>query len=265
MFAEDWARAPYFLQTLDARVKLVGLLLLLVTVSLVHHVFTLGLMAAAALGMALASGLGLSGLRHPLWWAGPVFAVFIALPAAFSAITSGVPFIVILKHPFLSITYPGLEVAGRLVLRVTASVWWTGALLLSTRWERLLAVLRTLGIPSLFIFSLAMAHRYLFLFVRLSEKAFYARRSRSLLPVTAGTERAVIGGRIAGLFRHSTALAHQVHAAMLSRGFAGEYRSLEGFRLRAHDILWAAAAASFCLAIWLFDLSLRYGNDARGV
>jgi len=255
LFAERWARAPHFLQSLDVRIKLAGLAAVLVTISLIHGLFGLGAMAAAALGLALVSGLGARGLRHPLWWAGPGFAILISLPAIFNLFSPGKAALILLPHPFFAVTYPGLEIAGRLVLRVTASVWWAGAVLLSSRWERVLAALRSMRIPALFVFALAMAYRYLFLFVRLSEKGLYARRSRALLPASAATERGLIGVKVASLFRRSFALATKVHEAMISRGFTGEYRTLEGFRLRARDVGWGVVILLFCAGIWLLDRS----------
>lgn len=250
MVGERWAAGPYFLQSLDARVKLLILAAVLVTISLIHRPAGLALMAGAALALALASHLGGRGLRHPIWWAGPALALFIALPAAFSLITPGEPLITFIPRPLLAITVPGAEVAGRLVLRVTASVWWVGALLLSSRWERVLAALRALGVPAIFLFALAMAQRYLFLFVRLNERVLYARRSRALQPVDAATERSLIGVNVANLFRRTAALAAEVHAAMVARGFVGEYRTLTRFRLQSRDLVWAALTLGWCAALW---------------
>ena len=57
MFSEDVAGQPGLLQRVDARVKLVGLLLLLVATGLVHHVTVLVAVYAANLLLAAASGL----------------------------------------------------------------------------------------------------------------------------------------------------------------------------------------------------------------
>jgi len=253
MFGERWARSPFLLQRLEVRAKLLSLLLILVTISLVHGLVSLALIALTGLGLALYCRIGIRGLGHPLWWAGPLVAALVALPAILHPFSPGEPAIVLLDRPFLAITSPGLEVAGRLVLRATASVWWAGALLLSSRWERVLAALHALHIPGAFVLALGMAHRYLFLLVRLGEKAFYARRSRSILPVSAATERALLGVGVASLFRRSLSLATQVHAAMLSRGFSGKYRTLADSPMVGVDLAWAGIVAFSCVGIWLAD------------
>ena len=257
IFAERWAQAPGSLQALDVRVKLLGLLFILITISLLHSLPALALMAAIALTLTLASRARPADFKHPLWWAGASLALLIALPALFSPISPGAPALVISPH--LTITWPGLEVAARLVLRVTASVWWVGALLLSSRWDQVLAALRVLRIPALFLLALSMAHRYLFLFVRTGERTLLARRSRTLQPPAAHTERALIGSNVASTFRRSTILATQVHAAMIARGFTGDYRTLEGFRLRARDLAWGAILLVLCLGVWLADKLGRLG------
>jgi energy-coupling factor transporter transmembrane protein EcfT len=210
-------------------------------------------MAGAALGLALHSRIGLRGLQHPLWWAGQLLAMIIALPVIFNPLNPGRALITFSHQPFFAITFPGLEVAGRLVLRVTASVWWVGALLLSSRWDQVLAALRSLKVPALFVFALAMAHRYLFLLVRLSERSLFARRSRTILAASAATERALIGTKVANLFRHSLALSTHAHSAMISRGFTGEFRALGEARFTAKDALWSAAVILFCAALLHLD------------
>jgi cobalt/nickel transport system permease protein len=257
MFAEHWARQPFFLQSLNTFAKLISLLLALIAISLFHHPAGLAIMAGAALTCALFSRIGLRGLRHPIWWAGPCFAILIALPVIFSLLTPGDAIAVILHKPFLAITLPGLEIALRLILRVTASVWWAGAILQSSRWDKTLAALHSFRIPSAFIFSLSMAYRYLFLLVRLGEKSLYARRSRTILAASAATERALIGAKVANLFRHSLALSTQAHSAMVARGFTGEFRTLGEARFTAKDAFWSAAVILFCTAILYLDHFLK--------
>jgi cobalt/nickel transport system permease protein len=253
LFAEHWAKAPGFLQQREIRVKLIGLLTALIAISLLHTLLGLTVMALIPLLLAGTSRLGIKGLKHPIWWAGPSLAFLLALPVVFSWLTPGEPALVIFRRPYFALTGPGLMVGARLVSRVSASVWWVGALLLSSRWDRLLAGLQSLKVPAVFVFTLAMAYRYLFLLARITENSFLARRSRTLLPVTASTERGLLGVKIAFLFRRSQRLSEQVYAAMVARGFHGEFPTLEGRRLRVKDIIFAAALLVFCAGLLLID------------
>jgi len=253
LFVEQWAKASGFLQGREIRIKLVALLAALITISLLHGLIGLALMALLPLLLAGGSRLGLKGLQHPIWWTGPTLAVLLALPVLFSWLTPGEAAWVIFRRPYFAVTDPGLIVGTRLVLRVSASVWWVGALLLSSRWENILTGLRGLRVPAIFVFTLAMAYRYLFLLARIMENSFLARRSRTLLPPTGGTERALLGAKIAFLFRRSQRLSEQVYAAMVARGFHGEFPAWEGRRAGAGDFAGLAILLIFCAGILLWE------------
>jgi|WetSurMetagenome_2_1015567.scaffolds.fasta_scaffold120967_2 cobalt/nickel transport system permease protein len=253
LFVEQWAKASGFLQGREIRVKLIGLLAALITVSLLHSLLGLAIMALLPLLLAAGSRLGLKGLKHPIWWSGPVLAFLLALPVLLSWLTPGEAAVVIFRRPYLALTYSGLMVGARLILRVSASVWWGGALLLSSRWDNILTGLRGLRVPAIFVFTLAMAYRYLFLLARVMENAFLARRSRTLRPPTGGTERALLGIKIAFLFRRSQRLSEEVYAAMTARGFHGEFPALEGRRAGLGDFIGLAILSIFCVGILLWE------------
>jgi len=50
-----------------------------------------------------------------------------------------------------------------------------------------------------------------------------------------------------GLFAHCLALAEDVHAAMVARGWAGEARTLRPLRAGFRDAAWLACALAWAL------------------
>ena len=152
----------------------------------------------------------------------------------------------------LAITGPGLSSAAHLVLRVTAVVSFAALLTLTTKWNDLLRSLRVVRAPKMFVFMLAMAYRYVHLLGRLLRDMLLARKSRLVGPSTAAENRRFLGATAAALFGKSQAMGEQVYSAMLARGYQGEVHTLENWRLRRLDLVWALGVAStFAVTTWL--------------
>jgi len=270
VFAERAARQPGFLQALDARVKLVSLVALVVTASFLHHLPSLWLLALCVAAVALTSRLGARLLFHRVWWFLPATFVLLALPAVFSVITPGDPLLVLyhtdtpahigsLGLPAeLTITRQGTASAALLLSRLFVGVLLAVTLTLTTRWQELLkAAHNTVSAP--FIFTLAMMHRYLFVLLRMFENMHLAAKARTISAATLREQHRWIGGRIGALFSHSRQLGEQVYAAMLARGYRGTPKPLRLSRFGRQEAAWSLACLALaCLCIWL-DRSLLGG------
>ena len=246
MFSEDLAAGPGLLQRLDARVKLVTLLGLLVAAALVRNVEVLVLLYAATLGLAAASGLSVGFFVKRVWLFVPVFTGVVVLPATFSFVTHGdivVPLGSWFGHP-VGLTAQGLTAAALIVTRVAVSISLVVLLTLTTPWSRLLAALRALLVPRMFILVLAMAYRYVFHLLAGVSEMFVARRARTVGVDDGATGRRFVAASAGALFGKSHALAEEVHQAMVARGYTGDVRLLEPPRVGRADVLWALV----CLA-----------------
>ena len=251
------------LQRLDPRVKLVSLLGLMIIGALAQRLLTLGALIALSLVLALASRAGLRRLAVRAWIFIPVFTAVIALPATTNWVSPGRALLTfwqgssIALGPFhlpgtLAITEPGLLSAAHLVLRVTAVVSFAALLTLTSRWNDLLKSLRVVRVPQMFVFMLAVAYRYVHLLARLLRDMLLARRSRLVGPTSGAGNRRFLGASAGALFGRSRAVGEQVHGAMLARGYRGEVHTLETWRLKWLDLLWASAITGvFAATIWL--------------
>ena len=233
---------PGLLQGLDPRAKLIGLVALVVVAALTTDLAALLVLLTAAILLAVLSRLDLKRFALRAWLVVPVFTLIIALPAMTSWVTPGPEALPLPGSG--SITTTGLQVAARLVVRVTAAVSFGVLLAVTTRWEVLMRALRVLYVPRTFVFILTATYRYVFQLLRLVDDLVTARLARSVGPVSRRDDRRFIAVAVGTLFVHSQALGEEVHLAMVARGYTGEVLTLDRLRLRVRDIIWLAAVAA---------------------
>jgi cobalt/nickel transport system permease protein len=241
MFSEDMATQPGLLQRIEPRVKLLTLLGLLVATALVRHIPVLLGLYALTLLLAAASGISLGFFVKRVWLFIPIFTGVVVLPATFSFITAGhivVPFGTWFGHQ-VGMTSQGLTSAGLIVSRVAVSISLVVLLTLTTPWNRLLASLRALAVPRMFVLVLAMAYRYVFHLLNSVSDMYTARKARMVSAESdAGSGRKFVAASAGALFGKSHALSEEVHMAMLSRGYTGNIRTLAPTRVAGRDVLW---------------------------
>ena len=245
------------LQRLDPRVKLLGLFALLLASVLVTRLSALLALFLIAVVFIVWSRLGIGRFAVRAWLFVPLFTLAIVLPATTSWVSPGQQLIHLWGD--LAVTTTGLASAARLVLRVLDAVSFSVLLAVTTPWNELLAALRVARVPRTFVFVLTVSYRYVFVLMRLVQGMVTARRSRTVGPVAPGEDRRFVGAAVGTLFGHSQALAEQVHAAMLARGFTGEAHTLTVWRVRRIDYLWGAGVAAALAAVIALDLTVGRG------
>jgi len=262
--SDELARRPGLLQRLDPRVKLVSLLVLVVTAALATRVTVLLVLLALAVALVPASRIGLRRFAARAWLFIPLFTAAIMLPAIFNIVTPGSAVLTLWSHgaPFwplpdsLAVTAPGLFAFARLVLRVTTVVSFSVLLTATTPWSDLLKAMRAVGVPRGFVFVLAVAYRYVFTLVRMVQDMAMARTSRLVGRVSSSEDRHFLGAAVATVFGKSQATSEEVYLAMISRGYTGEARTLQSWRLRWLDLAWGAAVAAGLVALLVFELTV---------
>jgi cobalt/nickel transport system permease protein len=235
VFAEEAAGRPGWLQQVDPRVKIAGLLLLILSSSFTHSIISIVVLLVFAFLLAAGSMLlSFSFFRRLLLFI-PLYTTLIALPALF--LTPGEPLIV-LPGTTLTVTQQGLRAATLLIVRVVSSVSFALLLILTTRWPVLLKALRWMGFPHLLVFMMAMTYRYIYVLLQSAHALFLARQSRKVGPEAWRTAREWIGAISGVLLGKSYSLSSEIYLAMVSRGFRGEPVLLTDFKTRPRDWLW---------------------------
>lgn len=233
---ENLCRASGLLQGLDPRVKVATFVLFIVTVGLARSLWPLAIMFVLILALSSLSKVPLGFFLKRVFLFIPIFTAVIAIPALF--ITPGSPLVTIAGK--VIITEQGARTAGLLFLRVTDSLSFGVLLILTTPWTNLLAALRWFRIPSLLVDILGMTYRYIFLLLHTTNSMFLARRSRTIGSFSSGENRRWLTRALTTTMARSQHLSEEVYLAMLSRGYQGEIRVLNDFRMRHRDFLWVA-------------------------
>jgi cobalt ECF transporter T component CbiQ len=261
MFSEDVAAQRGLLQRIDPRVKLVGLLVLLVATGLVHHVWVLVAVYAATLLLAAASGLPVGFFVKRVWLFVPIFTGIVVLPATLSIVTPGDVVLQLWSWHGSpqGFTAQGLTSAALVVSRVATSISLVVLLTLTTPWVRLLAALRALGVPRIFVLVIGMAYRYVFLLLGTVTDMYEARKARTVgAQGHDGSARAFVSASAGALFGKAHHLSEEVHQAMLARGYRGDARTLKPFSFAARDAVAAAAVVAAAVVIYGGDLFLGH-------
>lgn len=248
-YAEQTARAEGLLQRVDARVKLVGILALILSAAAVHRLAAIAALLAVAIVLAALSHVSFGVLLKRVWIAVLLFTGVIAFPAPF--VTPGD---VIYHVPWLgwAVTSQGLTSAGFLVLRVETAATFCVLLVLTTPWNQVLKALRVLRVPAVLVAILGMTYRYLFLVLQSAHDMFESRRSRMVGNLT-GSERRRVAASSAGVLMSKTFdLSSEVYLAMQSRGYRGDVSVLDEFQARSFDWLMLAGFAAITAAAFWF-------------
>lgn len=265
LLSEVYARQQGLLQALDVRVKLISFLCLIVLVSVFRTPQTIWIAYGFGLVLALFSRVPLWFFIKRVWLFVPLFSAAIVLPAILNIITPGEPVLVLIKFsrsyvwgPYtmpaeLAVTRQGLWGAVMLVSRVSTSVSLAVLLTLTTKWAEIFSGLRALFVPRIFVVTLSMTERYLFVLLRLVQDMYRGRMSRTIRPFAPAVERNWTASRIGVTFKKTVEMGDDVYKAMLSRGFHGEFRTVNRFRIKTLDYAWMLTVSAIAALLLLLD------------
>jgi len=263
--SEASSRLPGVLQSLDPRAKLISILAVVFATSLIGDLRVLVFIYLLTLLLAHASKIGLIFFIKRVWLFIPLFAGIIALPMIFNIFIPGDPLFQLAylgagAHlgPFsipesIYITRQGTLAAVIFTMRVAAGVSAVVLLFITTPKQVLFKSLRAVGVPKLYVLTLEMAYRYVFLLMELVREMYIAKKARTIRSGGLLDEQKWVGGRMGYTLIRSLDMSEKVHMAMTSRGFTGEVHIMQQFRFRPRD--YAAGATAISLSIVLVLIS----------
>ena len=246
VFTEGHARSGGWLQGVDPRAKLGMFLAVVLAASLSGSIAVEAGLYGLVLLAAAASRIPFDFFVKRVWLGIPLFAGIVVIPAIFFVPGERL-FDLPLGPIHLAPSIPGLIGAVLFVSRVGVSVSLAILLVLTTPWADLLKSLQAIRVPQLFVLVLAMAYRYIFLFLHLANGLFEARKSRVVARTSGGEQRRWISGTMGNLVNRSFKMSSDVYAAMAARGFTGSIRSFQAYRMRSAD--WLALAGALAVAV----------------
>jgi cobalt ECF transporter T component CbiQ len=248
LHAEHSAGGGGLLQKLDARVKVAGLLSLILASVLATRLWVIAAIFALAVSLATLSLISIRMLAARVWIGALTFTGAIAVPALF--LTPGAP---VLRLPGLhwTITAQGLTTASYLILRVETAATLALLLVFTTPWSHVLKALRIFRVPVVFVVILGMTCRYILLMLETAHEMFESRQSRTVGELTGPQRRHMAVASAGVLLNRTFQLSGDVYLAMQSRGFRGEVYLLDEFQMTRLD--WTALLAFAALtgaAVW---------------
>jgi cobalt/nickel transport system permease protein len=268
LFSEAAAAEQGLLQAVDPRVKMVTFLVVLIAISMLHHPLSLLFLSGLALVLALLSHIRPIFFLSRVWLVVPLFSAAIVLPSLLNIVTPGEPLVVLARldgdrtlGPLvipseITITRQGLRGAVLFLSRVGASVSFAILFTLTTKWSQVFAGLRSLKVPRVFVMTLSMTERYLFVFLGMIQDMYRARMSRTIHPLPARKERHWTASRIGVTFKKTLDMSEDIYKAMLARGFQGEFRALDRLHLSIRDLVWSLSVLSVPAILALLERGL---------
>jgi len=231
--AEKRAKTAGLLQGMDARLKLPGVLLVIIAVVTSRALVPIAAVFGGSILLAISSGIRVRAIAATVWIPALLFTGAIALPSIF-----------LVQH--------GARSAAFLISRSVTCATLSALLVFSTPWPALLKGLRALRVPAMAVTILGMAYRYLFSILDIARDMLESRRSRTVGVLTGAEERRMAAAAAGVLLSRSVLLSREVHFAMLSRGFRGEAFTLENRPLFPQDWLYFAGFALAAASVfWL--------------
>ena len=248
LFADTIAAQHGLLQGLDARLKLVSLLLFLISASFSQNLAVIAALYLMSLVLAFLSYVPLRFFIQRTWIAVLLFTGVLALPGLFM-----IPGPILLSlFPGISITRTGGLSAIFLVSRAATSISLATLLVLTTRWNTVLKAMGVLHLPDVIVLILGMTYRYIHLLLLAANDMFLSRKSRILRKLTPGEERALVSATSGALLSKSLQSSSDVYLAMQSRGFRYFPKTMDTFRFSRKDIIAGIICIIICTAaLWL--------------
>jgi cobalt/nickel transport system permease protein len=132
-------------------------------------------------------------------------------------------------------------------------------LFITTPQQVLFKSLRTIGVPKLYVLTLEMAYRYIFLLMDMVREMYVAKKARTIRSRSMFEEQKWVGGRMGYTLIRSIDMSEKVHKAMMSRGYNGDVKVMQQFRMQNRDYVAAAAAVSLSVVLVLISQNIIWG------
>jgi cobalt/nickel transport system permease protein len=263
--SESNSRRRGLLQSLDPRAKLISILAVIFATSLIGNLRVLIFIYVLTLIFAYLSKIEVGFFIKRVWLFIPVFAGIIALPMIFNIFLPGDPLFQVaylgpgahlgpLKLPeSIFITRQGLNAAVIFTMRVATCVSAVVLLFITTPQQVLFKSLRTVGVPKIYVFTMEMAYRYVFLLMDLVRELYVAKKARTIRARGMFEEQKWVGGRMGYTLIRSLDMSEKVHMAMMSRGFRGDVHIMQEFKMQNRDYIAGATAITLSVVLVLIS------------
>ncbi|MGB9678865.1 MAG: cobalt ECF transporter T component CbiQ [Thermoanaerobacteraceae bacterium] len=256
LYSDEISSRKGILQQLEPRTKVISILLLIIIINFSSSLIFMTLLLLYTLFLAFLSKIPYKQYIFRVSAVSILFSGLILIPSLFNIIRNGHPLIYITDNFY--ITKEGAISAITFMMRSFISLSLVYLLTLSTKWADLIKVLSLLKLPRIFAVTIDMSLRYVFLLLEIASNTFMARKSRNLGKISNSDGRKFVSSSIANIFIRSQNLNDEVYSAMLSRGYNGEYRTINNFKISFFDYIWVFV--NILIIISLFYINSKGGT-----
>lgn len=242
-----------FLQLLDSRVKVIFMLLYAVLISITTSIACQGMIAFIIFLLCLFSKLNILHIYKRVMVAGFLFGFLVFIPASLNIFTKGEKLFNIIHfsqpHSWwlynipqdIYVTYEGLQIVLRLTLKVVNSVSIVLIIISATTFERLVKSLSFFKIPDIFLLTLTLTYKFIFILSNTVVETYHAIKMRWWNRGTVLEAEEIVAGRIGYLFRRAWERYELVYLSMTARGFNGKVNFCYFDKLKVADYLFIGA------------------------
>ena len=263
--SESNSRRRGLLQSLDPRAKLISILAVVFATSLIGNLRVLIFIYLLTLLFAYLSKIEVSFFIKRVWLFIPIFAGIIAVPMIFNIFLPGDPLFQVaylgpgahlgplMLPESIFVTRQGLNAAVIFTVRVATCVSAVVLLFITTPQQILFKSLRTVGVPKLYVLTMEMTYRYIFLLMDLIRELYVAKKARTIRARGMFDEQKWVGGRMGYTLIRSLDMSEKVHMAMMSRGFSGDVHIMQEFKMQSRDYIACATALTLSVVLVLIS------------
>lgn len=260
------SRRAGLLQGLDARVKVVFVIVYIILVSLTHKVEFQLMLSGLFFLLFLASKINPLSVYLKITGLAFFFGFIVFIPATLNLFAPGEIIFLIAQFEKertwlvyhipkeIGVTREGLLLVARISLKVFNSISLTFLLTSTTGFEQILKALKMLKVPDIFLLTLSLSYQYIFIFSQTILETYQALKMRWWERGARAETNAILSGRMGYLFRKSWEKYDQVYHSMVARGYTGEISLYHPGALRLRDYLFLSIAALLFAACLFFFL-----------
>jgi cobalt/nickel transport system permease protein len=247
------------LQQLNARVKVIFLLVFILLISFSSHIPQQLLITGFLLSLYLFSRINLAEVYKKIILFSFFFGFLLIAPASLNLLTAGKIIFTFIRfnsaHSFwiyhipetIGITYEGCIVVLKLYLKVTNSIALTLLVFYATPFNEIIKALRMLRMPQLFLMVITLTYKFIFILSQTTEETYLALKSRWWGNTRMSDANTLVAGRISYIFQKSWIKYDEICKAMVARGFSGTVNLSYSKRIRWQDYVFLGVIVAVVL------------------
>lgn len=248
VYVERFSVSNGVLQRINPQVKLGCIVAFILSAVAVRTILPLAVLLAAIVILCVLSKIPLKFFLVRATVFIPIFAAAIALPLLF--ITPGRPLVEVEYVGLVArVTVEGVYRTVQFTFRIWICVASLILLVLTTKFSRIIQVMKSFKFPNVFITMTTITYRFIFLFINEAYRMALAKESRTVVKEPQMSAIRAFANMITTLFIRSYERGERVYLAMISRGYPGTIRSSSKPKFALRDWFFVGVSLVVCLTV----------------